>query len=190
MTRTHLNGCLAVWLASDCKILCAAGVAVPRRVGTDRWTHRSPRRRPGKVRPAGKGQGSLGAAIDVRLFKSALPNFTWPPSRPKRDDAAGRADQRPARSQSTLAFRLVTRYTRHALRMEKSMAAPAERMKMMRQRRRARGLRELRLVVADPRSPAVRRRVAKQVAGLDLDRERDALKWVESVSEFDADATR
>ena len=53
------------------------------------------------------------------------------------------------------------------------MTAPAERMKMMRQRRRARGLRELRLVVADPRSRTVRRRVAKQVAGLDLDRERD-----------------
>jgi hypothetical protein len=70
------------------------------------------------------------------------------------------------------------------------MAAAAERMKMMRQRRRARGLRELRLVVADPRSRAVRRRVAKQVAGLDLDRERDALKWIEAVSEFDADTTR
>jgi hypothetical protein len=70
------------------------------------------------------------------------------------------------------------------------MAAAAERMKKMRQRRRARGLRELRLVVADPRSRAVRRRVAKQVAGLHLDRERDALKWIESVSEFDADATR
>jgi hypothetical protein len=78
---------------------------------------------------------------------------------------------------------------RHPLRMENPMAAPAKRMKMMR-RRRARGLRELRLVVADPRSPAVRRRVAKQVAGLDLDRERDALKWIESVSAFDADATR
>lgn len=61
---------------------------------------------------------------------------------------------------------------------------------MMRQRRRARGLRELRLVVADPRSRAVRRRVAKQVAALDPDRERDALKWIESASEFDADATR
>src|SRR5258708_36336489 len=54
-------------------------------------------------------------------------------------------------------------------------------MKMMRQRRRARGLRELRLVVADARSRAVRRRGAKQVAGLDLDRERDALKWIESM---------
>ena len=70
------------------------------------------------------------------------------------------------------------------------MAAPAERMKMMRQRRRARGLRELRLVVADARSRAVRRRAAKQVAGLDLNRERNALQWIESVSEFDTDATR
>ncbi len=52
------------------------------------------------------------------------------------------------------------------------------------------GLRELRLVVADPRSRAVRRRVAKQVAGLDRDREHDALKWIESVSKLDADATR
>jgi hypothetical protein len=32
--------------------------------------------------------------------------------------------------------------------------------------------------------------VAKQVAGLAPDRERDALKWIESVSEFDADTTR
>ena len=70
------------------------------------------------------------------------------------------------------------------------MAPAAERMKMMRQRRRARGLRELRLVVADPRSRAVRRRVAKQLAGLDPDRERDALQWIESVFEFDANATR
>ena len=60
----------------------------------------------------------------------------------------------------------------------------------MRQRRRTRGMRELRLVVADARSRAVRRRVAKQVAGLDPDRERDALKSIELVSEFDADATR
>jgi hypothetical protein len=56
------------------------------------------------------------------------------------------------------------------------MTAPAEWMKMMRQRRHARGLRELRLVVADPRSRAVQRRVAKQVAALDPDRERNALK--------------
>jgi len=70
------------------------------------------------------------------------------------------------------------------------MAEPAERMRMMRQRRRDRGMRELRLLVADARSRAVRRRVAKQVSGLDPDRERESLQWIESVSEFDADATR
>ena len=70
------------------------------------------------------------------------------------------------------------------------MAIPAERMKLMRQRRRARGLRELRLVVADPRSRAVRRRVARQVAALDADHERDTLNWIEAISEFDADAAR
>ncbi len=61
---------------------------------------------------------------------------------------------------------------------------------MMRQRRRARGVRELRLVVADARSRAVRRRVAKQVASLDPDREREALRWIESVSDFGSDAKR
>jgi hypothetical protein len=66
------------------------------------------------------------------------------------------------------------------------MAQAAERMKAMRERRRARGLRELRLVVPDARSKAVRRRVAKQVASLDRARELDALRWIESVSEFDA----
>ena len=66
------------------------------------------------------------------------------------------------------------------------MARAAERMKVMRERRRARGLRELRLVVPDARSKAVRRRVAKQVAGLDRSRELEAIFWAESVSEFDA----
>jgi hypothetical protein len=70
------------------------------------------------------------------------------------------------------------------------MASAAARMKTMRQRRRMAGLRESRLLVADPRSRAVRRRVTKQVADLDPDRERDALKWIESVAEFDADAAR
>jgi len=66
------------------------------------------------------------------------------------------------------------------------MAQAAERMKIMRERRRARGLRELRLVVPDARSKAVRRRVAKQVAKLDRSRELEAIRWTESVSEFDA----
>jgi hypothetical protein len=66
------------------------------------------------------------------------------------------------------------------------MALAAERMKAMRERRRARGLRELRLVVPDARSKVVRRRVAKEVASLDRARELDAMRWIEAVSEFDA----
>ena len=63
--------------------------------------------------------------------------------------------------------------------------AAAERMKTMRQRRRALGLRELRLIVPDTRSQPVRRRIAMQVAGLDQCYERDALTWIEAISEFD-----
>ncbi len=70
------------------------------------------------------------------------------------------------------------------------MVSPAERMKAMRQRRRARNVRELRLVVPDARSRAVRRRIAGQVARLNREHEIDALKWIEAVSEFDADETR
>ena len=70
------------------------------------------------------------------------------------------------------------------------MAEPAERMRMMRARRRLQGLRELRLVVPDARSEAVRKRIAAQVAKLDPDSERDALLWIEAVSEFDADEPR
>jgi hypothetical protein len=65
------------------------------------------------------------------------------------------------------------------------MAEAAERMRAMRERRRERGLRELRLVVPDARSPAVRRRIARQVASLDRQKEEAALDWIESVSEFD-----
>ena len=61
----------------------------------------------------------------------------------------------------------------------------AERMKAMRERRGARGVRELRLIVPDARSKAVRRRVAREVAALDQSREQDALKWIEAVAEFD-----
>ena len=66
------------------------------------------------------------------------------------------------------------------------MALAAERMKAMRERRRARGLRELRLIVPDARSKTVRRRVAKEVAALNQSSELDALGWIEAVSEFDA----
>ncbi len=66
------------------------------------------------------------------------------------------------------------------------MALAAERMKAMRERRRVRGLRELRLIVPDARSKAVRRRVAREVASLDPALESEALGWIEAVSEFDA----
>jgi Protein of unknown function (DUF3018) len=66
------------------------------------------------------------------------------------------------------------------------MAHAAERMRAMRERRRAQGLRELRLIVPDSRSKAVLRRVAKEVAGLDRAAERDAMRWIEAVSEFDS----
>jgi hypothetical protein len=65
------------------------------------------------------------------------------------------------------------------------MVEAAKRMKAMRERRRARGLRELRLIVPDARSKVVRRRVAREVAALDRSRELDALKWIEAVAEFD-----
>ncbi len=66
------------------------------------------------------------------------------------------------------------------------MALPAERMRSMRMRRRARGLRELRLVVPDARLQSVRRRVANQVARLDPASEDEALRWIERVSSFDS----
>ena len=56
----------------------------------------------------------------------------------------------------------------------------------MRERRRRRGLRELRLVVPDSRLQSVRRRMAAEVEGLVQSSEDDALSWIEAVSEFDA----
>lgn len=59
-------------------------------------------------------------------------------------------------------------------------------MRMMRERRRRQGRRELRLDVPDPRLRSVRKRVAAQVARLDQRNEDEALSWIEKVSEFDA----
>jgi antidote-toxin recognition MazE-like antitoxin len=66
------------------------------------------------------------------------------------------------------------------------MVEASERMKAMRERRRAQGMRELRLIVPDARSPIVRRRIARQVAKLDPSAEREAMRWIEAVAEFDA----
>jgi hypothetical protein len=65
------------------------------------------------------------------------------------------------------------------------MPAAAERMRQMRERWRKRGLRELRIVIPDPRLTSVRRRVAVQVARLIPGPENEALSWIEAVSEFD-----
>jgi hypothetical protein len=65
------------------------------------------------------------------------------------------------------------------------MSEPAERMKLMRARRRAQHIRELRLVVPDARSRAVRQRVAQQSAALNIGSETAGLAWIESVAEFD-----
>lgn len=64
------------------------------------------------------------------------------------------------------------------------MAAVAERMRDMRRRRREQGLREVRLLIPDARSPAIRRRIAEQVARLDPADEEEALRWIETVSVF------
>jgi Protein of unknown function (DUF3018) len=63
-------------------------------------------------------------------------------------------------------------------------------MRIMRERRRRRGLRELRLVVPDARSKAIRSRIAAHVARLSRDSELEALDWIEEVSEFEADEAR
>ena len=63
-------------------------------------------------------------------------------------------------------------------------------MRKMRARRRRLGLRELRIVVPDARSEAVRDRIAAQSAELNPLSEREALLWIEAVSEFDADEPR
>jgi hypothetical protein len=58
-------------------------------------------------------------------------------------------------------------------------------MRAMRERRRTREMREVRLNLPDARLEAVRRRVAEEVAVLNPDSELEALDWIEGVSEFD-----
>jgi hypothetical protein len=65
------------------------------------------------------------------------------------------------------------------------ITAPALRMKMLRDRPRVRGLREIRIVIPDARSRAVRQHIANQVARLLPDREAETMRWIEAASEFD-----
>jgi Protein of unknown function (DUF3018) len=55
------------------------------------------------------------------------------------------------------------------------MAQASERMRAVRERRRAQGMRELRLIVPDARYTVVRRRIGRQAAKLDLGSEREAM---------------
>jgi hypothetical protein len=64
------------------------------------------------------------------------------------------------------------------------MSAAAERMKALRERRKANHLREVRIVALDARSPEVRKRIAEQVAALNKEDEREVLEWIEAVSIF------
>ena len=52
------------------------------------------------------------------------------------------------------------------------------------------GKRQVRITLPNPRSEKVRKRVANSVARLNQSQEADALRWVESVSEFDERETR
>ena len=65
------------------------------------------------------------------------------------------------------------------------MAEPAQRMKAMRERRRAKGLREVRLVVPDARDPAVRAQIAEEIKRLDPRDEEEAMRWIEAVTKVD-----
>lgn len=67
------------------------------------------------------------------------------------------------------------------------MAAAAERMKALRQRRRASHLREVRLVVPDARSVEVRKKAARALAALDPMDEAEAIAFIEAISDYGAD---
>ncbi|MCY4349504.1 MAG: DUF3018 family protein [Thiotrichales bacterium] len=69
-------------------------------------------------------------------------------------------------------------------------ASPAERMRAMRQRRRAQGDREVRMILPDARSDGVRAQIADSVARLDRRHESEALQWIETISEFDESEAR
>lgn len=65
------------------------------------------------------------------------------------------------------------------------MGAGAARVRQYRERLKAAGLREVRIVLPDARSPEVRARIAAQMANLDPEEEAEALRWIEAVSMFD-----
>ncbi len=77
---------------------------------------------------------------------------------------------------------------REAMLAEAVMTMREGQRRAKRDRRRVPETRVLSLVVLDARSEAVRRRVAEQVARLDPEDEREAMRWMEAVTRFDDDA--
>ena len=69
-------------------------------------------------------------------------------------------------------------------------SSPAERMRALRERRRSRAEREIRITAPDARTELVRSRVAQSVSRLDPALEADALAWIEAVADFDEDHAR
>ena len=70
------------------------------------------------------------------------------------------------------------------------MAEAAVRMQAMRNRRRAMGLREIRLTVPDASSPSIIAETARQIAALQRRDECDVMDLLETALALDADATR
>ena len=69
-------------------------------------------------------------------------------------------------------------------------SSAADRMRALRERRRLRAEREIRITVPDARTEVVRNRVAQSVNRLDPTLEADALAWIEAVADLDEDQTR
>jgi hypothetical protein len=67
---------------------------------------------------------------------------------------------------------------------EDAMTAAAERMRALRERRKANHLREVRIVALDARSPEVRKMIAEQVAAMNKEEEREVLEWMEKVADL------
>jgi hypothetical protein len=67
----------------------------------------------------------------------------------------------------------------------RTVSCAAERMRALRARRRALGLREICLIIPDAREPEFRRRIAEEVARLNPEDEEEAIRWIEAVSSSD-----
>jgi hypothetical protein len=65
------------------------------------------------------------------------------------------------------------------------MSTAAERMKALRDRRKANHMREVRIVALDARSAEVRERINTEIAAFNKEDEREILEWMEVVADLD-----